>query len=440
MNATAARRDLIRNAWKTVADSGIPIYPMRASVQAMENLGCDMAPAQPLLSDGEALFRADRLDDLLVVMAKINTLTIEQLAKVRRDEPGTWEAYRKDLPAAPPLAPSQIPIDSRIYEDRILGAWLGKCAGTALGEPVEGWSRDQILREHRQIRSYVGVPNLVNDDTAYAPLLLHVLDERGVGWTSRDLALEWLCHLPFAYTAAQAALDNIAAGVMPPESRWFRNPCGAWVGAQMRGEIHGLVAPGSPRIAAEFAFRDASISHYREGVDGEIYVAAVTSLVVAGLPVEDALVAGLEHLPGASPLIAVVEATIDCCRRSSDEALVAKWIEQTFGRYHWIHCIPSLACAVAGLILGEGDFEQSLLRTLHLGFDTDCTAGLVGALVGGSLGASSLPQKWIEPLGDVLPTYVIGFETLPFNDLVHWTSKWGRVIAPSACSPGPTRL
>ncbi len=438
MNRSSSRRNSIRNAWETAGDSGISIYPTRASVRAMENLGCDMAAAHPLLDEAERLYLADRDDDLLVVMAKINELIVKHLADVRRQEPATWEAYQEELPAGT-LPPMTLPIDHRVYEDRILGSWLGKCAGTALGEPVEGWSREQILHTHGRIQSYVGTPKLVNDDTAYAPLLLHVLDEFGIHWTSRDLALQWLSHLPFAYTAEQAALDNISAGVMPPESRWFRNPCGAWVGAQMRGEIHGLVAPASPRLAAESAFRDACISHYREGVDGEVYVAATTSLIVAGLPVEDALIAGLSHIPADSPLIAAVEATIDCCRRSPDERSVAKWIERTFGRYHWIHCIPSLACSVAGLILGEADFERSLLSTLHLGFDTDCTAGLVGALVGASLGASALPKQWIAPLGDTLPTYVIGFDTIPFETLVQWTSTWGQRIAPNACSPGPTR-
>jgi len=437
MNTRASRRDSIRNAWKTTGDSGIPIHPTRASVQAMQNLGCDMTAAQTLLAEAEALYRANRTDDLLVMMSKINALIADRLAEVRRDEPTSWQEYQKKLPTGFGLPPLRLPIAQRTYDDRILGSWLGKCAGTALGGPVEGWSRDQILREHTRIRTYVGTPQLVNDDTAYAPLILHVLDQYGPTWTSQDLALEWLAHLPFAYTAEQSALDNIAAGVMPPESRWFRNPCGAWVGAQMRGEIHGLIAPASPRVAAELAFRDACVSHYREGVDGEVYVAAATSLTVAGVPVEDALVASLEHVPETSRIVETVHSTLDFCRRSEDESAVAEWIEQSFGGFHWIHAVPSLACAIAGLLLGKGDFERSLLATVHLGFDTDCTAGLVGALLGASLGASSLPREWIEPLGEVLPTYVIGFDEIPFHELVRRTAMWGCRIAPAACSSAP---
>ncbi len=440
MNSNASREESIRNAWRTIGDSGIPIYPTRAAVQAVQNLGCDVTAAQPLLDDGERLLQAGRTDELLVVMSKINELISERLTEVRRSEPTSWDRYAGKLPAAPAVPSLKTPIDPETYTDRILGCWLGKCAGTALGGPVEGWPRHLIIREHARIHTYIGTPQLVNDDTAYAPLILHALDEHGVGWTSRQLAHEWLSHLPFAYTAEQSALDNIAAGIMPPESRWFRNPCGAWVGAQMRGEIHGLIAPASPRLAAKFAFRDACISHYREGVDGALYVAAVTSLVIAGVPIHDALVAGLSHVPERSPVTAAVESTLRFCQATEEEEAVAEWITHTYGHYHWIHAIPSLACSIAGFALGKGDFESSLLATIHLGFDTDCTAGWVGALLGASLGASSLPKNWIEPLGDDLLTYVIGFERLPFDTLARWTAKWGRTIVPTVCCPGSAQL
>jgi len=427
------RRSEIAALWSTETASGVTVHPTRAAVDALANLGCDMGAALPLLEEAEAAFAAEAWGSLAQIVARVNAVMAGRLAGIRAGEPSTWDAYRSRtrgalhgrLAATPPVDRTQAPD----YADRVRAAWIGKCIGTALGDPVEGWTRERIAAEHGIIRDYLVPPKVENDDTAYPILVLHALDEHGADFTSADLALEWVAHLPFAFTAEWAALENVKAGVLPPESRWDRNPCGAWVGGQMRTEIHGLLAPSDPERAGELAFRDAGISHYREGMDGAVYAAALMSLAFDKPRAESLLRDALRFVPAEGSFAATVEETIDACRRHGDAVRVMDALAPSIDRHHWIHTLPNIACVVTGLMLGEGDFERSILTTLRCGYDTDCSTGQAAALIGCLAGTEGIPERWSAPIGSGLRTYVDGFEEVGFDRLVEWTVGWGRRLA-----------
>jgi ADP-ribosylglycohydrolase len=416
--------------WSLETASGVTVYPTRAAVEAVANLGPDMSDARSLLDAAEAAYAAQAWGALAALVARVNAMIASRLPEIRKGESATWAEYRTRVCGAPQR--SGVPFhrgtraDDEDYADRVRAAWIGKCAGTALGDPVEGWTRQRIAAEHGTIHGYLVPPKVENDDTAYPILVLHTLDERGAGFTSADLALEWVEHLPFAFTAEWTALENVKAGALPPDSRWERNPCGAWVGAQMRAEIHGLLAPGDPERAGELAFRDAAISHYREGMEGAIYAAALMSLAFGRPEIESLLREALSFVPANGRFAATVEETIDACHRYGEALRVMDALAPSLDRHHWIHTLPNIACVVTGLVLGEGDFERSILTTLSCGYDTDCSTGQVAALVGCLVGLERIPERWSAPLGSGLRTYVDGFEEIGFDRLTEWTAGWGR--------------
>ena len=54
-----------------------------------------------------------------------------------------------------PDGPRRLPVpDGDRLADRMLGAWLGRCAGCMLGKPVEGWPRDHIEKLLRAAGAY----------------------------------------------------------------------------------------------------------------------------------------------------------------------------------------------------------------------------------------------------------------------------------------------
>jgi ADP-ribosylglycohydrolase len=413
--------------WRMETPSGVVLHPARAAVEAMVDLGADMRAAKPLLREADEAYAAKAWSRLSMLLAKINAVIREAIPAIRDGEPASWGEYAARIDGGLILS-GRVPVE--MYVDRVRATWIGKCIGTALGDPIEGWPRERIAAEHGIVTRYLVEPKIENDDTAYPILVLHALDEYGPGFTARDLALEWAGHLPFAYTAEWSALENIKAGLFPPESRWAGNPCGAWVGGQMRTEIHGLLHPLEPERAGESAFRDAVISHYREGLEGAVYAAALVSLAFGEPSIDVLLRDALRYVPSRGRVRETVERAIDLCRRRGEWDGVMEALGPTLDRYHWIHTLPNIAAVVVGLVLGEGEFERSVLTTLRCGYDTDCSAGQTAALMGCLLGIDRIPDAWRGPIGEALKTYVDGFERVGFDDLVDWTVGWGARLEP----------
>lgn len=425
MDPREARRDAIRNLWKTTTLSGIDVYPLAAAVAEMANRGFAMPTARSLLARAEEEYRSNHWDKLLVTAALINKEIHAALEGGSRGVTA-YQEYLDELHDPVVFDPGSLPPEECM--DRVKGAWVGKCIGVALGDPLEGWSAEMIRERYGWITDYLARPNMANDDTAYQVMALHAVDEHGPDFSSEDLALEWVEHLPHAFTAEWVALENIKAGMMPPESGWFRNPCAEWVGSQMRSEVFGLLAPMRPDLAASLAFRDAIISHRGEGLVGGIFCAVLISVAFSGRPAEDLLSVALSWVPAHSRFRRLVEATMSWCADLGQFDAVLHRVEREVERYHWIHTLPNIAAVVAGLCLGEGDFERSMLSTLHCGFDTDCSTGQTAALLGTLLGYHRIPERWRTSIGDSFQSYVIGFETMSFDELAAWTVRCGRRV------------
>ncbi|GAA3800099.1 ADP-ribosylglycohydrolase family protein [Sphaerisporangium flaviroseum] len=347
--------------------------------------------------------------------------------------------------------------------ERLLGAWLGRAAGCVLGKPVEKIPREGIRRiaeatGNWPIRGWftaAGLPDDVaarwpwnrrsavnslaenvdgvpeDDDLNFPLLALSLLERYGRDFTTADVAAIWLDELPAGrvFTAERVAYRNLLGGVEPPHTATRHNPFREWIGALIRADVYGWVNPGDPRTAAEFAWRDARLSHTANGVYGAMMVAAMCawSLVAQSddlaSAVDEVVAAGLSVVPAESRLARAVRDAVADARSEPDFERVVDRLYERHGGLHWVHTINNAALIAAALTHGRGDFTASIAGAVAAGWDTDSAGATVGSIAGGLLGASGVPREWV--LKNRLASSVGGFDGIGFDELTHRTLALG---------------
>ncbi len=371
-------------------------------------------------------------------------------------EPSDLAGIRKQRPRAPKTP--QFRMTDRALLDRLHGAWLGRCAGCLLGKPVEGIRSHQLwpyLKATRQYplggyispkapkktfercgiddsrRQRLNIPFTAgcmpeDDDTNYTIVGLALLKNHGRDFTPQHVGDFWLRNIPYYHvcTAERVAYRNLSMGLAPPASAVTWNPYREWIGAQIRADFFGYVAAGNPALAAEFAWRDASISHVRNGVYGEMWVAAM----LAAAPMLDdpaaVIKAGLAQVPRRCRLARQIERVAACRRAGLSAAEMEADIHQRWDEanpHHWCHTISNAEIVAMALLWGELDFGRTVSIAVQACFDTDCNGATAGSVAGMMLGAKRLPARWIGPLHDTLETGVAGYYRVRVSDLAGQT-------------------
>ncbi|WP_328325809.1 ADP-ribosylglycohydrolase family protein [Kribbella sp. NBC_00382] len=376
--------------------------------------------------------------------------------------------------AAPQIP--QLPLLSRAQSDdssltpasgRVLDAWLGRAAGNLLGKPVEKIPREgirEILQASGQwpLREYitaVGVPDEVagrwpwnrrskptslrevidgmpeDDDLNFAILALQLVERHGDGLSTEDVAAAWLNDLPAGrvFTAERVAYRNLLDGVDPLRAAVVRNPFREWIGAQIRTDVYGWVRPGDRTAAARLALADGRLSHTGAGVDGALWVAAMSA---AAMVLDDPVAvaeAGLGVVDPASELAKAVRFGLALAETPLDDALDALHAE--YGHLHWVHSVNN--SALTAYALTAPDFATGIGRAVMGGWDTDSAGATVGAVLGAVLG---VPAEWTEPLDNRLATSLPGMNQVPISELAARTvaAQAGAVRADVVQADGQT--
>lgn len=357
-------------------------------------------------------------------------------------EPSTLPEIHQERPDGPRRLASPA---ADTLQDRMLGAWLGRCAGCMLGKPVEGWSRENIERllqaageypltdyfppvetlpeglkwhasTHDCLRGNI-THGVRDDDTDYTILGLHILEDYGPEFTPGNVAAEWLLRLPYhkTYTAERAAYRNLVNDLQPPDSARVMNPYREWIGAQIRADGFGYGAATWPEKAAEFAWRDASISHTKNGIYGEMFFAALIAACFATDDLREAIDVALTEIPRDCRLAEAIRDVLVWCCGTWEET----WdkVMGKYGHYHPVHTINNACLVLMGLLQAEGDFTRAIGIAVMGGLDTDCNGATAGSVMGALLGAKALPEKWVAPLNDTLHSAIDGFNVNRISDL-----------------------
>ena len=377
------------------------------------------------------------------------------------DEPEGYENICAARPAAVPVPKKEISFD------KFYGAWLGRCIGCALGKPVEtGWAfggKDgkagwELVAEWFRgadafpIRGYtpahsraeqtfgieVGCPQSQrenirfmesDDDIRYTVLGHKMMLEKGKDFSTWDMGQMWLRELPYyevctaerqAYLNlpfAQEKLDNGASMEEALEyTRVWRNPYREWIGAQIRVDGFAYAAAGKPGLAARLGYKDASLSHVKNGVYGEMLCGAMIAAAFVESDPEKIVEIGLSQIPANCRLAEAVREAVRIAKAETDQLELVRKIWDRFCSYSGVHTINNAALCAAALVFAKGDFTTAVTTAVLGGWDTDCNGATVGSMIGAIVGAEAIPEFWKEPLHDTLKSNIFGYHPIAISE------------------------
>lgn len=370
------------------------------------------------------------------------------------DEPSTLKEI-KELRNANLQLPA---LDKKCLKDKIHGAWMGRICGCLLGKTIEGIRTDELIPVLKKSNNYPmhryinrsdidfkmvenyrfrfekrpfademdGMP--VDDDTNYMVLAQKLISKHGKDFTDYDMSRTWLELQPKdAYcTAERVAFCNFVKGYEPPQSAIYKNPYREWIGAQIRGDYFGYISPGNPEFAAEMAFRDASISHIKNGIYGEMFIAAMIAAAAVTNNIKDIILSGLAQIPCTSRLHKAITDVLNGYENGVTEKECFDNIHKRFDEFTahgWCHTISNAMIVVASLLYGKGDYGRSICMAVQTGFDTDCNGATVGSILGMANGLDSIDEVWQKPINNKLHTSIFGVGTIKITDAVEITMK-----------------
>jgi hypothetical protein len=195
----------------------------------------------------------------------------------------------------------------------------------------------------------------------------------------------------------------------------------------MRAMAPGLVSPGDPYKAAYLAYIDGQVSHYANGLYGEIFISVLTALAFSINDPQKLLVTAVKFIPRKSQLYTVIWEIMGELIYAKSVKTMVRFAEKRFKTYNWIHLYPNLVSVITAIYFSYRDFDRAMKIVAQFGFDVDCNGGMVGAVLGVANGFSSLGKKWIEPFNGKIKTYMFGKEEISIDTLCSDTLKLSKL-------------
>ena len=314
------------------------------------------------------------------------------------------------------------------YVERVYAGVLGKLFGVYLGRPVEGWTYDRISAVYGEVDRYIhesqGLPLVVADDDISGTFtFLRALPDHGndPAITPEQIGNTWLNYLidrktilwwgGIGNSTEHTAYLRLKNGIPAPASGSIAlngKTVAEQIGSQIFIDTWGMIVPGDPERAADFARRAGSVSH-----DGEaIYGAQVIAAMEAQAFIESDLNRLLDTAVGLIPADSIIARLIADIREwhaaEPDWRVTREKIAATYGYDKYIgncHMVPNHALIIHALLYGDDDFAKSQMIVNTAGWDTDCNAGNVGALLGIKNGLAAIDDSrydWRGPIADRL--------------------------------------
>ncbi len=248
-----------------------------------------------------------------------------------------------------------------------------------------------------------------DDDLVYTVLALRILEEHGPGFSRGQLRQVWLEQLPVAMTfgpervaLAGAALESALKSKADP-ALWRQlavrpdNHCGALI----RVDAYGYAAAGNPALAAEWAWRDAGLTHERSGLYAAMFfAAAIAAAFTTSEPLEP-LHIGLQFVPRRSRLYERIAQVLDLVQAAPDWRSGYRSVHELLGWYRHCAVFQEIGLVANTLRWAESPGHGICLQVMQ-GADTDSFGATAGSLLGIRFAPERIERRWTEPFRDTI--------------------------------------
>ena len=212
------------------------------------------------------------------------------------------------------------------YAERVYAGVLGKLIGIYLGRPVEGWTFEQIEATFGEMDRYVpdpmGAPLIVTDDDLSGTFtFLRALPDHDNDphLSPEQIGQTWLNYIIYRRTIVwfggigdsteHTAYLRLLQGIPAPASGSIAlngRSVAEQIGAQIFIDGWGMICPGDPERAADFARRAGSVSHDGEAIYGAQVIAAMIAQAFVESDLGKLLDTAVSLIPADSTIARVI--------------------------------------------------------------------------------------------------------------------------------------
>ena len=285
----------------------------------------------------------------------------------------------------------------RVLKWRFKNCLLGLAVGDALGMPVEGLSRDQIIKIYGKIDNFLPSPNGYlsagewTDDTEQMLVLANSMLESGCfdpNIFAKKLKLHYVESINLNFRlgpTSKKAIERLLKGYDWTQSGVYSDTCGA----AMRVAPIGLVYHFNPNLVRKYSELSARVTHKGiHAISGAISVALAISYCILDLSDSEIVQRVIKNIKGYSPLLArKIELSYKISEKPVDFA-----ISKLGNSISSLDVVPmAFYCYFSSI-----SYKECVLKAVNGGGDTDSIAAIAGALKGAR--GEKVPRKWINKI------------------------------------------
>jgi len=320
-------------------------------------------------------------------------------------------------------------------KDKLRGCIAGSWIGSAMGAPVEGWSREQVKEKYgyldrllpyshyRERTNWQRPAGTTEDGIERQKLIATAIIEKKDRVLAQDVLAVWVRDIdPEKIVYKQEAFDRallmVARAGLPAVEAGSLVLYPNIVSLPRSSHPLGLINAGDPRAAADDAYEVGKL-YARETAYAvrwaALYDAAIAEACKPKATVESVLSVAREfvHYRAERGALYASYDTIEwevnhalglAAKHTDPMKMRDEFYEHYHGgdyfNYHASQANEIVAKGLAVFAICKGDPKAAILSAVNFGRDTDCLGAIAGGLSGALSGVAGIPEEWIASVND----------------------------------------